>query len=301
MKSRTKYFFVLLTPFLLLVAAAVFTALFWQRFPRHQPYAFPEGRDVIGFFSDFSVQANVDYKLAWRVVGPNTLAPEGNLSVTFQGPAAGPLKILIPPSAVILSKDVQKEATFQGLHAFSTDLSLEEEEEKTLHFRYRLEPQASPYTLLFIPGRTQIQYHISAIFPDFIETKKSSIAGKTKNRKVINMDYFPAVSPLTLQTAEWENLQTIALTFNRSLSSLPTADILNFSLRDLNVKNKEVTDRIFVEEARVEGKKLLLRLRGATPQPGEHYELSLQNIEDKNGMPFSGAPLRLELTQPMLY
>ncbi len=305
-KWRLILFFPVISLFL--VVAIIYFYGYLADMKQGSPFAHPAGSDVIGIYSKKPLHLAIQYNIDWREVTPlETFQPEGRLSIKVFGPASGEMKVLIPLESTVLAKNVKQEGTFESLHAFTTTLALGSQESKTLNFRYRLPARQSPYLLRLIPSAGKMDYKITSAFPDYLDLAgtnmniSGSVAafeGSLARSRTLHIDFHPTASPMLLSEGKINNLKTIELKFKRSVTQSSAQDGLNFALTDINEKNAEITDRLFITDVQVRDKSVFLTVKGMTLQRGESYELKIQNLKDRVRNLLSPNPLVLELIQP---
>lgn len=290
--KRSKIPFLLIVPIFGLLLAALISAIYDPFSILGSPFDHPVGSDFLGVQAEQQLNAEMEYDVEWREKTKDLFQAVSRLSVNVTGPFEGLLKILVPVDVVVEAKDTLREETFENLHAFSIPLNLAPDEKKVLKFRYLRAPQSSAYLLRLLSNNQNIHYKIREQFPEHLELKSTQWKVKgneiswdrtLKNAITLRLDWKRTNKPFKLREAKITALNALEITFNRNLAYATAKDGLNFSITDMNEKNSEITDRVFIEEAEVKDKRIFLTLRGMTLQRGESYKLIIKNIKDVNG------------------
>lgn len=289
-----------------LIASLVF--VFAEVFSLKTPdqYYYPKGSDVLGFSTDQPVRIEIEYAAFWRENPAKVFNPESTAVIKIFGPADGTFRFLIPQDATVLAKVPSSEETFKELHSFAAQISLPAGGVKILKFRYKLPAAASSYSLALLPGGNNATYKIKSIFPESarLESKtfkadKSTLSffGTPTGPRILRSTLEYLASPASFIGGKIIAPNKIELYFKRRLSSVMSAEGLDFSVADLNKNNGEITDRIFIQEIKSDGNSLFINTRGMTLQRGESYRITAQNIKDINGNILEPNPLIVTLTQ----
>lgn len=301
MRHRPQIIVVLLFPVSACIVMALLVALFWSKYTYTARDIFSQkfSGDVLGVVADAPLTGQAVYDV-------DLSSSMATLSLDIEGPFQGMVRILAPFDIHVLSRDFFVEESLLNFHVFQRRITLKEKTKKTYKFRYQRDAELAPYLLTLLPNNETLQYQVTAHFPDYfklqssdakIEGTEARYMGSAKASKLLRIDTEVSDAPLTLVASQFHNASSVELEFNISLDAESAEDGLNFSLKDRNEKNIEVTDRVFVERTAVNGRQLLLHLRGVTLQRGEWYELTLKDLKGKNGKLLSENPLVVRLVQ----
>lgn len=309
MSRRSQLIFLLAFPLLACIALAILVSTLWldRGYSPRDILSQKFSGDVLGVVADAPLKAQASYDVTLEESFEDATTLLSTLALEIEGPFQGNVQVLTPLDVEIISRDFKKEENFQNLHAFQGRVSLKEKMKKTFKFRYRREAKATPYLLSLLPHADTLKYQVAVHAPDYLslESKtmnvqgtKATYAGSSKQPVLLRVDSRLSEAPLTLLSAKFKNTSEISLEFNLSLDSKSASDGLNFSLQDMNEKNTEVTDRVFVERAVADERQISLKLRGVTLQRGERYELALKDINGKNGKTLAGNFFSIGVVQP---
>ncbi|MBI5413675.1 hypothetical protein HZA42_04990 [Candidatus Peregrinibacteria bacterium] len=310
MNERAKKITLLITfPIMGLGLIALLVFIFAEIFVFKAPdkYAYPLGSDVLGFAADWSAKIEVEYTTFWYEKPARSFNPESTAIIKISGPADGIFRFLIPQDAMVLAKAPSSEETFKDLHAFTTAISLPAGSVKILKFRYKLPAITSAYSLTLLPGGNKVMYKVKSTFPDSavlssktfkVNKTELSFSGAPIGPELLKATLEYLDSPVTFTGGKIIAPNQIELNFKRQLSQIISTDGVDFSVADLNVKNGEITDRVFIGAIKVSGNSIFISTRGMTLQRGESYKITGNNIKDTNGNILEPNPLITTLTQP---
>lgn len=310
-KGTTLTLFLIICPSILLVAVA--SILVFSKNPPSNPdniFNVPQGQDFLGILSDVSLTANIQYEVEYKKSLFGGYMPISRLQAAVKGPIKTQLKILIPSSADILAKDSRLEKSLNGMHSFLADLDLKKNETKIINFMYRTEKVQSLYALNLLPVAGNVTFHISVKMPDKmrlngddwkISGSSAFWDGKIKNSKKLKLSFVEKKEPFHLVKAEIITPNMLSVTFSEEVLVAAVQESLNFSIKDLNKKNKEVEDRIFIEKIVTAGQYVTFLLRGMTLQRGENYEVKISNIKSRFGDLLNPNPAVYIVAQPSVF
>ena len=230
------------------------------------------------------------------------------LSYTFKGY----VRTLLPLGVKFLETPVgthlQEELGYQSV---GNIINLEPQQTKELVYRFVLSPEifSRPnfYRLYLVkqPGtaldfyrvtvRTPIDFLISS--QDFVTRENVAVFQKILDKdQILDLSWTEDRFAPLIGFQEFTALNTLELHFNEPVLQETCADLRNYQVEDLDLKNAS-HDTVRITEVNCEDRKAVLKLEGITRQAKESYQLTLRDIADLQGNVIAPNPRVITVVQ----
>ncbi|QQR83749.1 DUF4012 domain-containing protein [Candidatus Peregrinibacteria bacterium] len=223
----------------------------------------------------------------------------------------GYLRVAIPKKAEWEEYPVDSEPeALDGMQVMGSIIKIPAGSKTTLTYKYFLPRTTSVkegFTVRLIKqSGSEMFYRVALQAPeggllksDELETRENRAFwnGFLINDTNLSIERLPDTTPPFALEQQFQSLSVIEIIWNEALNANTVSAIENYQVTDLNDANQE-TDTIKVVLAELaKPNRIEIELSGITPQPEEHFLITLKNIKDKNGNEIAPSPKTLTAVQ----
>ena len=242
------------------------------------------------------------------------LRHNGDYNVPLSGEYKGYLRAFIPAGSQLLESSTgdSVQHLIPGYIGWGDTLLMQPGETKSFNYRFQLNPaflEDDHYALTLIkqPGtgadlyevvvKTPIGGHVDA--PHFDTRENVAFyQANLDHDTTLALQILPDELPPRLFWQELRQLDLIEISFAEPLDPSTAQDLLHYEVRDLNKNVPDIDDgQLFIDSVSVDRGAILLRTRGMTIQPEEHYEILIRNLRDQSGNPIQPNPRTVTVVQ----
>jgi len=239
-----------------------------------------------------------------------TLTHNGTDNLPLSGAYSGYLRTMIPLSSKIITGGTVSEAR-KDVEVLGELVKLAPGKSVTYTYTYELPEYVWNNGVYYLhlhkqPGTDGDYYRVvvhapadvALAAPAFtVHENTASFDTHLTSDATLSFSLLPDVNPPRPTVAAVPALNQITLTFNEALNPTSASDPSHYKVVDLNESDSTVTDVVQVLSATVEGTLVTLTTDGMTSQPGESYDVSMQDLTDLASNAMTPSPTSLTVMQ----